>query len=145
MQFQYNICFGSTLYLTKENETRDHFNTTFVSVRPSRLSSLAFSNFISIQHLFRFDKRIVYHDFFWSCQFQYNICFGSTIVFKCSTAKYQKFQYNICFGSTCKANIFESFRIISIQHLFRFDLRYIQINCFSFYYFNTTFVSVRLK
>ena len=76
-----------------------NFNTTFVSVRLWITKILILFDFISIQHLFRFDSYAPVQQYNLS-SFQYNICFGSTIVPKIDEIRLDLFQYNICFGST---------------------------------------------
>ena len=77
-KFQYNTCFGSTCFKTNEK---------IICI------------WISIQHLFRFDKSanvkpLQYYGF------QYNTCFGSTVSVKMYWPFMWWFQYNTCFGST---------------------------------------------
>ncbi len=76
--------------------------------------------------------------------FQYNTCFGSTVLNNFDYLMAFKFQYNTCFGSTCKSWYrYNRKRRISIQHLFRFDILSIPHHLL-FCNFNTTLVSVRL-
>ena len=78
---------------------------------------------ISIQHLFRFDSPAVAYIIL-SAKFQYNTCFGSTFGVWSAENMICLFQYNTCFGSTKIEEKEKELEEISIQHLFRFDRSY---------------------
>ena len=123
LTFQYNICFGSTCFLS---------------------CFCFFITYISIQHLFRFDlvKSLSLAS---NMKFQYNICFGSTLLSKPLEMPTEEFQYNICFGST-KVNLFKYCSIVSFQYNICFGSTKKGVKKWINYRnFNTTFVSVRLK
>ena len=102
-------------------ECSSNFNTTLVSVRlvghtKPALSIKDFNTTLVSVRLKQSSEDMITID-----GFQYNTCFGSTQQVNDMSVYSRGFQYNTCFGSTQFEQSNKGERLISIQHLFRFD------------------------
>ena len=115
--FRFDFLSLSPVYCNKD------FNTTLVSVRPKSLHNFNKIYYISIQHLFRFDTEKAIRKLK-DNKFQYNTCFGSTLVYIFQGWEIEHFNTTLVSVRQKLMSSLMSLKSISIQHLFRFDRSY---------------------
>ena len=98
-KFQYILCYGSTDAVLSLPTIFRNFNTSYVMVQPSKnyISALGRSDFntsyVMVQQPRTSTQSLI-------IEFQYILCYGSTLINFGASLSIGTFQYILCYGST---------------------------------------------